>query len=80
MKCLTFIVLLIVAAQAAAATVYKCTVDGRITYQQLPCSEGGVKLEIRTGGGTPAIEIPPSNAFDPGDFGKAMFEQLSFSF
>lgn len=51
-----FAVLLLACATAASAqTVYKCTMDGKITYGERPCQDGSTAL----------IAVPHAPAADP---------------
>ena len=34
------------AAQAGAQSLYKCTVDGKVTYQSMACAKGGEALDV----------------------------------
>lgn len=46
-KALVFAVLSLAAAtQAAAQGLYKCKVDGKLTYQSMPCAKGGEVLDV----------------------------------
>lgn len=41
-KALLFAVLgMAAASQAGAQGLFKCTVDGKVTYQSMPCAKGG---------------------------------------
>lgn len=46
-KALMFTTLAMVAAsQAGAQGLYKCTTDGKVTYQSMPCAKGGEALDV----------------------------------
>jgi len=45
-KLLLTAVLCAVSAQAAAQTLYKCKVEGKVTYQSMPCAKGGEGLDV----------------------------------
>jgi len=45
-KALLFAVLGVAAAsQASAQGLFKCTVDGKVTYQSMPCAKGGAAID-----------------------------------
>ncbi|MGW8394558.1 hypothetical protein [Pseudoduganella sp. HUAS MS19] len=46
-KALLFAVLGMAAvSQASAQGLFKCTVDGKVTYQSMPCAKGGEALDV----------------------------------
>jgi Skp family chaperone for outer membrane proteins len=46
-KALLFAVLgMVAASQAGAQGLYKCTTDGKVTYQSMPCAKGGEALDV----------------------------------
>lgn len=46
-KALMFAALAMIAAsQAGAQGLYKCTADGKVTYQSMPCAKGGEALDV----------------------------------
>lgn len=46
-KALLFAVLgLAAASQASAQGLFKCTVDGKVTYQSMPCAKGGAAIDV----------------------------------
>jgi len=45
-KVLLFTLGMLAATQAAAQSLYKCTADGKVTYQSMPCAQGGEVLAV----------------------------------
>ena len=54
-RLLQVLLLVTMCAGASAQSLYKCTVNGKVTYTGAPCKEGQMK----------AIEVPPAPKTDP---------------
>lgn len=55
------------------AGVYKCEVNGKLIYQQMPCADAGEAMAIRTAPATPA---PPARNAPLNDSAQKLLEQL----
>lgn len=75
MKYLLFpVFVFLISAHSFAAGIYKCSVEGGTVYQELPCSEDGEELTIRTG--SPSTAPATDGISGLRDTERALLEQL----